>query len=1214
MREVKLACETVYTLQQFEDARLSYVPCTHDTPIFKFGHLWDTERQVTRASYGKQFNSWKLSGMQGVQLMTGKPSYRVIDGNHREYLTDIDMEARLLDRYPAHAEQIIKIYREACIGDPCIIKTKSDGRRLSAFTPLYGPKVPFTDKVKNGTDDTKTILLEFFSQMGLSRLDNRYALIEGSLLEIPSLPTQALREIREILFEIADVASQRRKSAKVVNASENPDDLEILYDADSKSEIFSNVYCQAGRRQHDSGRATVQFFRNADGSEIGHCVGCGGSWIRKKANRIPPLEEVLQREASAMQAAIKQAPLFEDRYKQSFRHFTPEEKTVIRAVLGKDPDAGWIPAGDASVPAWLAKYDKLHPMTGEFALNGQPEDIERRRVWHTQFTECKVCGKVSAPWMDRYLLTAGTYCDGCHKDYPIGSYLEYELNRKLSNAIVSESDTKYLGDDPEFTDFRLWSPQTLTILAAAMGTGKTTAIDIKIADIADQGLGFGIIAVPRISLARSLAYNLRRRDGYHAWGLWHEGAAPGGKFVGSRGAICCLPSLPSVVTAAAARPAYIAIDEIDFAYALLSLTVAQATKIKQILRKALASTGLVVAGQTESSLALEAFAQEVEAAEVQAFYKNASPSENPVTVFKYPDVEGKNSLILAGTETAIANALEDEKNVYAFCTTRREVEILEAHFQHLNPVIYDSYSKGSQRADDVLRRQRLTDAQLFLATSAANVGISILDDNAHTVQVSSLVFGSRNCENIVQQDNRDRGRHGGSIHITDYLFRLPVTPTENTQISLYHQALKTVEDDRVHLPEHSITKIAAAEALSTLADTQPETFLKYHLGEVAQKPLIFTDGIIASKTQTQRIKATKSQLLKTEREEKKLGALACLKDDRVLTSDQIRRQSNTGELLKPDRLAQELANLALLNAGWRDTENEPADVDTRDMAMALIEVSGVSIDKLDKQRRGFYAVHFPNWTALALIADREMAYTDLTEIGAGVEITSVTDDRFLGKLLKALLSKLAGETWRKKGFADAIREILNSKVIDHDGCQGKTFMASLVSGAAGSKLYRASRFLNLADDAGVINWTSQLISEWYPAGIAKRGEAYGLQIHEHYDLIIQCFQFWGAQQQHPIDPWTLNEYANVELPDPNAEAKEQAREMRKNGKEIADIAADLHVNISTVSRWCRGIDPKADLKAKARQMDEDGIKRKVIAKELGVSAKTLRRWLGKKGT
>ena len=1194
MREVRLACGTVYTLQQFEDARLSYVPCTHDTPIFKFGHLWDTERQVTQASYGKQFNTWKLSGMQGVQLMTGKPSYRVIDGPLREYLTDIDMEARLLDRYPEHAEQIIKIYREACRGEPCIINTKSDGRRLSAFTPLYGPKVPFTDKVKDEADDTKTMLLEFFSLMGLSRLDNRYALIEGSILAIPSLPTQALREIRAILFEIADVASQRSKSAKVVDASQNYDDLKIVYDADGKSQIFSNVYCQAGIREHDSGRATVQFFQNADGSEIGHCVGCDGSWFRKKAQQ------------TSIGKIIAHAPIFEDRYKQSFRHFTPEERTVIRAFLHEDPDAGWI----ESSPAWIPKYDKLHGLTGQFALNGQPADIEKRRVWYSQFAQCDECSGITAKWIDRYLLTSGKYCNDCHKDYPLGSYLEYELNRKLPNSIISDSDAKYLGDDPEFADFQLWEPGTLTYVGAAMGTGKSTEIDKAMMMLALQRLGKGIIAVPRISLARFLAHYLRGRDGFRAWGLWHEGVPYGNKFIGDVGAICCVPSLPSVLAEAEEAKVYIAIDEIDFAYNLLSLTITQATRVKQILREALQTTGLVVAGQTESTLALEAFAEEIEAKQVKGFYKNATPSDKAVMAYKYPDVEGKNNLVLAGAESAIANALEDEKNVYAFCTSRRDAEILQRHFSHESPVLYDAYTKGYPEGDAVLKNQGLTDSQLFIATSAAGIGISISDKNAHTVQVSSLLFGSRNCADIAQQQVRDRRGGGGSIHYTNYAFRLPVKPSTNTRVSLYHEALKAAEDSSVFLPEHSIKKISAADALSMLADTQPETFLKYHLSEVAQMPLVFEDGSITNETKTERIKVTRSMLRKEERDEKQRGAMVLLDFEMVMASAQIRRQSNAGQLLKSDRLAQETANLALQAAGWN--EEEAPDAEVINIAKALIEAC-VPIENLEKHRRGFYAVQFPQWTAAQLDKERLLAYREVVSQGAGVELTAITDDRFIGALLRALLRKLAGVPWTQTGFADAVREILNSEVTDIKGCKRRTFIANLLSGAAGTKLYRTSRFLNLTDDAGICQWASQLIAEWYPARIAKRGEAYGLQMHKHYDLIVQCFKSWGTQfTGKPPDRWNVNEYAIVELPDPNAEQIEQARAMRKDGKELLDIAEATGFNISTVSRWCKGINPKAQQQLQARELEKQGVKRKEIAAKLGVHLSTLRRWLGKK--
>ena len=225
-------------------------------------------------------------------------------------------------------------------------------------------------------------------------------------------------------------------------------------------------------------------------------------------------------------------------------------------------------------------------------------------------------------------MTAGFYCDGCHKDYHLGSYLELELARKLTNSIISDYQG-FLGDDPDFADFRLWEPGTFTHLGAAMSTGKTTEIDKRIIEFALQGLGKGIIAVPRISLARFLAHYLRGKHGSRSWGLWHEGCLKADRFIGDFGAIVCLPSLPRAVESArdaGVSRLYIAIDEIDFCYNLLSLSMEQATAVKKCLRDALASTGLVVSGQTESTLALEALADELECEQVQGFYNTAKPA------------------------------------------------------------------------------------------------------------------------------------------------------------------------------------------------------------------------------------------------------------------------------------------------------------------------------------------------------------------------------------------------------------------------------------------------------------------------------------------------------------------------------------------------------------------------------------------------------------
>ena len=259
--------------------------------------------------------------------------------------------------------------------------------------------------------------------------------------------------------------------------------------------------------------------------------------------------------------------------------------------------------------------------------------------------------------------------------------------------------------------------------------------------LSQQGLGKGIIAVPRISLARFLAHLLRRRDGPRAWGLWHEGSGRREQFIGEYGAIVCLPSLPRAVDCAkedGVNQLNIAIDEVDFGYSLLSLAVEQAIAVKECLQEALETTGLVVSGQTESTLSLEAFAEEIGADQVQGFYNVAKPADGAVVMHKHANVEGKSMSIVCGAMDDISQLLDEGYNVYSFYSTRRDGDLIADEFEKYNPVIYNAYTKANARADAVLRNQRLTDSRLFIGTSAAGVGISILDPNARTVIASGL--------------------------------------------------------------------------------------------------------------------------------------------------------------------------------------------------------------------------------------------------------------------------------------------------------------------------------------------------------------------------------------------------------------------------------------------------------------------------------------------
>ena len=451
----------------------------------------------------------------------------------------------------------------------------------------------------------------------------------------------------------------------------------------------------------------------------------------------------------------------EVRESPSFRHFSQEERNVVRDVLSLDPDAGW----HGQTPVFTPKYEYLYPLTQKFALNGQPSEVEKRRVWNTQFGSCEVCGAITAQWVDRYLLTAGLYCDGCHKDYHLGSYLELELNRKLPNSIVSEYQG-FLGDDPEFADFRLWQPGIMTHLGAGMATGKSTEIYKLMIALAIQGLGKGIIAVPLVSLARFLAHYLRRRDGYRSWGLWHEGCHKADKFIGDFGAIVCLPSLPQAVKSAndgGVQRLYIAIDEVDFGYNLLTLKGIQSTAVKKCLRDALNTTGLAVSGQTESTLSLEALAEELGCEQVQGFYNTAKPAVGNVVLNKYPNTEGRSNAIVCGTIDDIYDLLAAGYNAYVFCSTRRDCDVIADIFKSENPVIYNAYTKGDVRADAFLRNQKLTDSRLFIGTSAAGVGISILDPKARTFIASGLNYGSLDASMWTQEGVRDRWTARGFV-------------------------------------------------------------------------------------------------------------------------------------------------------------------------------------------------------------------------------------------------------------------------------------------------------------------------------------------------------------------------------------------------------------------------------------------------------------------
>ena len=180
----------------------------------------------------------------------------------------------------------------------------------------------------------------------------------------------------------------------------------------------------------------------------------------------------------------------------------------------------------------------------------------------------------------------------------------------------------------------------------------------------------------------------------------------------------------------------------------------------------------------------------------------------------------------------------------------------------------------------------------------------------------------------------------------------------------------------------------------------------------------------------------------------------------------------------------------------------------------------------------------------------EQTHAEYLEAGLGREITSVTDDRFLGVVLRVLLEKLTGEVFTDAAsLAGAIRDALNTMY------EGQTVFGRIEEGGLGAKAYRKARFLkDSKDDAFVINWARTFIKEHYPATLSKRGSRYSLVHDKRAPLLIESYKCW------------LSRYVDGELPEldlcfeeirPETELREQVQARRKAGGYIQNDSSRI---------------------------------------------------------
>ena len=330
---------------------------------------------------------------------------------------------------------------------------------------------------------------------------------------------------------------------------------------------------------------------------------------------------------------------------------------------------------------------------------------------------------------------------------------------------------------------------------------------------------------------------------------------------------------------------------------------------------------------------------------------------------------------------------------------------------------------------------------------------------------------------LVQKSVRDRGRRGVELHHTDYNSALPIRPRETERVSLYHEEVKQLENQYAHLSENAVKKVARSLALTTLADHQLEAFVNHHLGEVGNMQVIHVNALLPEDTAVEWVTEQRREAIKKERESKCKLAAEYLNDRNLYTSREIRVESNRGGFTQTEQIAHEYANGLARAVGWNDALDREAEnpfdniLDDEDIGVAIaLAVQNIQPERLEKVRRGYLAVHYPKWVTAAFQKELEETRSDVLSAGGGREITAVTDDRFLGEVLKALLDRLKGEVFNNDAsLANAIREVLDTV------CHGQTLFGRIKQGGLGTSAYRRARFLQIGSDAFVINWAKTFI-------------------------------------------------------------------------------------------------------------------------------------------
>lgn len=291
----QMGCGTSFSIRDLQENSLTFTLLKDGDNVMKYQPLIYSVEYVD-IELSEFYNLQELARLckvaNGVQIFTGLQSPKEF-GSDTYYRFDIDIEVDMIIRHPEIATEIVNLYRKEVIrlgGTPCIVQTKSHGKRLVCYTPGTTVQISIVEEADPDSEETDTMMIEFFSFQKWSRWDKEYHMLEGNLLNAPRITESAIAEITEVARTIPNAVQKiaNKTSARPVFTVERgltEEDIEFAKPKKQgvKYAGISDFYPVANCRiaEHKAKNNAVRYYLYPDGSITGWCYNCKDTWLEK---------------------------------------------------------------------------------------------------------------------------------------------------------------------------------------------------------------------------------------------------------------------------------------------------------------------------------------------------------------------------------------------------------------------------------------------------------------------------------------------------------------------------------------------------------------------------------------------------------------------------------------------------------------------------------------------------------------------------------------------------------------------------------------------------------------------------------------------------------------------------------------------------------------------------------------------------------------------